>query len=488
MQAVVDYNGHLDKSERSSLPVVGTTQRLDVGSYSDGFQDSSFASLRLPTGSEVTGVPFFRIPDVGMTAAVVNGLNTGVKRIESTPSFLCPSGNCTWAPYTTLATCSVCNDVTSSLTRNSSYGDSRDLATLTSTVRYFFANFTTYALPYVSITNEDGTDSGISTVYMAAKAIDNPGLTVSFKDNNTIIAAVGIIRPASSYPESRWAETPVQATECALYFCTKAYVARVDNGVFSESVMGAWTGRYPPSYQLESSSVQELNQSIATDFDAWSNYSLTIPEITDFGIRRTDLQLRISEEQAREKGLPPNTTLVFNISQSSAETASYTITDQLFSKKQVTWPMPKKDPGGALSPLVAQTLGTMQTEDYAAIFENMAESLTIFMRDHSNTTESGEQTEWVIYIWIRWEYVILPLIVFIGGCFVLLFTILETRSRGLEPWKSDVLAAFTHSTDAEIQKQLRSAEVKGHARSAAKGLVVKLIDSGDIIELKVKKD
>ncbi|ETS76352.1 hypothetical protein PFICI_11739 [Pestalotiopsis fici W106-1] len=463
LQAIVDYDGQLDDSNSLKPPTIGVCERLDVGSYSYLTTRGEAGSFQLPSGNAIDRFIWSKIPDVGMTAALIDGLGNDTKRTEPMASFVCPSGNCTWAPYSTLAICSTCNDVTASLEQNEILGGK-----------------TLYSLPYVESIDEK---KGIfaETADMAAAAVSNPGLTVSFQKSNTLIAAVGIIR----FPD-KYHLNPL-AKECALYFCIKAFATRVDNGVFKESVIDTWSDRNLASYQPGMPEWEVgMEASTFAEYESWNNNSLVNSEVN---FHRFDLQLRWSDERARQVGLPKDAIMAFNISQSSAETTSYAVTDQLFSSGQlVSWPIPRTGFNGTLYPFVAQVLGTKQTQDYDAVFENMAQRMTTFMRDQSDSTQTGQQKEWALHIRVRWAYLILPLLVVVGACLVLLFAILETNHRRLEPWKSDVLATFTHSVDAETQKQLRLAELTGQARETAKNTFVSLVDTGEFVELKVKKD
>ncbi|KAF3013775.1 hypothetical protein E8E14_010244 [Neopestalotiopsis sp. 37M] len=477
LQAVVIYTGQLDTSQGLSSPTIGISINLDAGSYSNPYNGYGPPSVfPLPTGELISVLDYSSTPDVGMTASLINSLNNASQQTESTIPFFCPSGNCTWAPYTTLAACSICKDVTASLIRNTTFG--RNLGTLNTVSQDVQQqNFTSYALPYINLTNGDNDTA--TPAYMIAGAVSNPGLTISFQELNTLVAAVSIIRSPPEYSYSDWRNYSPLATECALYWCTKAYTARAENGIFNESVVGNWSERDPQSYTS-----YILNETELVDFDAWNNHSLVN---SDAGTLRSDLQLRISDDQAREKALPVDASRVFNISQSSIESTSYAIRGQLFSSGKVIWPLPEYG-GGSLYPVTSQAFGTTQTQDYDGIFENIAQRLTGFMRGYSNTTHIGEQQEWVIHIRVRWAYLVLPLLVVVGACLVLVLTIIETKHRKLEPWKSDVLSTFTHSVDAGILEQLRIAEAKGQASNTAKNTTVRLVDTGEFVELKAKRD
>ena len=60
---------------------------------------------------------FGHSPDISMTAAIVQGL--GGNRIQpiSPVAFGCPSENCSWEPFRSLAVCSYCSDVSSHMNK-----------------------------------------------------------------------------------------------------------------------------------------------------------------------------------------------------------------------------------------------------------------------------------------------------------------------------------------------------------------------------------
>ncbi|KAF3026719.1 hypothetical protein E8E14_014747 [Neopestalotiopsis sp. 37M] len=278
-----------------------------------------------------------------MTAALINGLSNEEEVLGPVAPFSCPSGNCTWVPYSTLAICSACNDVTASLKKTESFNiselDPLRLATRGTSLPYVRS----YALPYINLTDYPyfmvGGYVDLDPVNMTAAVVSDPGLTVSFKTSNTLIAAVGIIRTPPVYNQTNWWESSPSATECALHFCTKAYTARVDKGELNESEIGTWSNRNPQSYAL-SNTIEDAG-TLGGD-EGSSDKSLTGWAESP----RYDLQLRISEEEAQQKGLPENATRVFNISQSSAITASYAVTNQLFFSGGIKWPMPRQGPDG----------------------------------------------------------------------------------------------------------------------------------------------
>lgn len=144
-----------------------------------------------------------------------------------------------------MAVCSSCNDVSSHLVETRKEGSSAD-ATLHRVDVQFMTNLTTYSLPYVNITNaeEKGSDKWASATVLTAATLTNPGMTVSFQDLDTMIAAVGIIKAES------WNDSIISATECAWQFCTKLVSSKVENGVLQENISDVSSQRVLGSYMF----------------------------------------------------------------------------------------------------------------------------------------------------------------------------------------------------------------------------------------------
>jgi hypothetical protein len=383
-------------------------------------------------------------------------------------------------------------DISTYLTRNTTFGSDDDLGTINSTALQPLSNYTRYSLPYVSISNKDHQDpedfiTVTTTAFMVAAALTDPSSTISFQKLNTMISAVGTIKPDSSYKGAYWNETLMAATECALYICTNAYVSKVEHGQLSEDVVGSWSVRKLGSY----AAISWPDDMEATRYSSWLNDSLYPhnpgPYVEIEGIlfdrKRHDLQLQIPPEQAYEKGLPENTTLLFNISQQTTCSAAYAISAQLFGGGPVIWPPAYKP--ASFSPVMAQVLYDTAVEDIPALFDNIARSLTAWMRDSSNETKVGMQHDWVVHLQVHWAYLALPLLTVVGGCIYTLFSILDTRNMRLPPWKSDLLATFIHGVDTETRAQLSLAERHdGHVRRSAKTMNVILEETGHGLELK----
>ena len=295
LQSVIYYKGAMEPVADSLPPLLRRSAHLDAGKfYTTG--SSGIYSYLLPNGVSVRYSPFNSQPDLGMLAALYNGFYNGTSSADLTTSFLCPSGNCIWDPFASIAACSTFHDLTGQLEREEKFGN--NLGTIRDSKMMFSDTFIKYYLPYVSLSN------GISTrefdAYMSAVPRTLPKDTVTFKDLKTMITSVGMIKADRSYAEgASWNETAVTATECALYLCTNAYESAVKNGVLEERVVASWADRNMDSYAPLDNRITTKEGMAA--YEKWYDHPLYV---RDKNIERGDLELRIPLEEAEKYNLP----------------------------------------------------------------------------------------------------------------------------------------------------------------------------------------
>jgi len=115
-------------------------------------------------------------------------------------------------------------------------------------------------------------------------------------------------------------------------------------------------------------------------------------------------------------------------------------------------------------------------------FAHMAKSMTNYIRASSNVTEPGRTLRWVTHTRVRWDFVVLPVLLFISVCAFTLLSIMETRRLGLPAWKENAMPMMTYGLDGNTRAKLREAEQRG--RHGARNMLVKMEDDGDGLELK----
>ncbi|KAI1188591.1 hypothetical protein F5B17DRAFT_451613 [Nemania serpens] len=405
LQAVVSFNGSIASSE-GTIPAYLSRNTEFVSALYSGFYSSRAA---------------------------------GMQTVLST----CPTANCSWTLFTTLAMCSECHDVTSYMKRSE------------------------YQSAGAFLENAAGPLEPATGTSMSAQTLLNHLYNLSFKNLTTMITTVQVIRAAEDYEkgEVAWADANVSATECALWFCVNAYKSSMKQGKLEEVLIGSWSERDFDSY----ADISGLGDRDSTRlFDEMNNYSFVTPH--RFDTIRSDLRLLIAESEIQRLHLPENVTTSFNITANTIVSVTRFINNDFFS--------PEMNPG-------AQSLWS--STNLSDTFNNAARSLTKWIRDASNAAHRGETQEWTTTVQIEWQYITAPLAAFVAGVLFCLFICWETARLGLPPWKTGMIATLTHSLDATTREQLRSASKDGSLDKVAKATVVQLEDVGSGLEMKVKR-
>lgn len=477
LQSAIAYQGKLADTAGIFPPSVPVSQRLDAGSYVPNPKASS-TGVMLPHNQSISLVPYTSQPDLNMAAAIYNGF----MGIPVKPAFHCAQGNCTWTPVHTLGVCSACTDISECLVKTRDKSKSGSSSSGPVVIEGYYTN---YSLPYASLKNVDGKQTSLSSAYMVVGSTVDARATLSFQDMNTMISAFSLIRAAKSYEEgmSRWDQTKVSATECALYFCVKRLESTVIQGELEERATEVWAGRAHGSF----SAVDQ--DPIKGAFDNQSGHAL-YHAVGDFA--RYDLKLRLRDSSAESGPKSANGTSFttdFNVSQNTAGSMAHFLHTELFHRgQQLVWPA-VNEPLGFFPLSVMQTL--YASSDVAATLDRVATSMTNWARDASASTtppQLGTGQSWVVHIRVQWEYLALPLAAIVGGCVFILLAIVETRGLDLVPWKTDTIATLTHSLDAEARAQLRFAARNGHVRQTSKSMRIDFGNSGHGFELRAQHE
>lgn len=474
LQSAIAYQGKLSDAVDILPPSIPVSHRLDAGSYGPNPKASS-TGVTLPHNQSIGLVPYTSQPDLNMAAAIYNGfMGVPVK-----PAFHCAQSNCTWAPVHTLGVCSACTDITKRLTKTRDKSKSGTISSGSVVIEGYYTN---YSLPYASLKNVDGKQTSLSAFMVVGSTVDARA-TLAFRNMNTMISAFAMIRAAKSYEEgaSRWDQTEVSATECALYFCVKRLESTVAQNELQEQATEVRAERVHGSFgAVDRDPTKEA-------FDNYSGYTL-YHAMGDFA--RYDLQLQgPPTENAPNPANGTAFTPVFNASQNAAGSMTHFLHTELFQRgQQLVWPA-VNEPLGFFPLSVMQTL--YASPDLAATLKRVATSMTNWARDASASTtprQLGTGQSWVVHIRVQWEYLALPLAAIVGGCVFILLAIIETRGLDLVPWKTDTIATLTHSLDAEARAQLRFAARNGHVRQTSKCMRIDFSNSGHGFELRAQNE
>lgn len=340
----------------------------------------------------------------------------------------CPSGNCTWDPFESLAVCSICNDVATNLTVEQNWGS---LVVAGIGVEYDVPTsdpVTKFKLPNgLFIDNMPNTDR-IKTFWMTSFGTGNRDETVSLKDIDTLIWGMSFLRPHNN-DSTNWADVEIEAIECGLYYCVNQYTATVENTGISEL-------EEPVTNASRSADSWKPATGVAARDSLGGLDSLNF-DLTLSGIGRSDLMLGDS----------------FNISQSAVDSIS-SFFQQTFLRSTDT---NRSNPLSYISgyshsdtdfgPVAMQPF--ISIPDLRIPFVSLARSMTNSLRANSDDPPlTGRIRVLQAYYVIVWPWIALHAVVVVTGTAFMLVTIRETRKHGVPIWTSSALAIIPEGENA----------------------------------------
>ncbi|KAK8009969.1 hypothetical protein PG990_008934 [Apiospora arundinis] len=455
LQAIINYEGQLDSENSTNTAFLSRASHLDIGSMTAAIFANSFVDYH---DSVYVLSCYHTQPNVGMSASSVLGfVNSSTSNSAKPPLVTCPTGNCTWEPYSTLAFCSSCFDVSAHLKKETLLLGSDECTDEErhGSFHQIPYNITNYTIPYGSSDVHYWGSNGIRDKRgvlnncgrpLIGKVFVQPRDTYTMQEWNTLLAAFVILRPVEKYNnrEIAWENDAVSATECGLRLCTKVFQTTVNNGESHETLLTDAFERVPESFQAIYPNVadQKQVQSNGT-IQGWVNDDFGISlashypnyNVSGCGIlERTNLKLRIPSDVA----LPREVQRDFNITQASI----ITIMDGIWNGTQ-----------NILDVLSGST-------SLATSFENAARLMSYQIRELDNTKHSGVAQKWTTYIRISWPFMILPIAVSLLGFVFSLKIMLESRRYNVQVMKARMLESMLHGLNEETGEKLRNSKVK----------------------------
>ncbi|KAI7776816.1 hypothetical protein LA080_004410 [Diaporthe eres] len=252
--------------------------------------------------------------DLSIQSAILYGLEQPMQNVAQQATFSCPTGNCSWPSFESLAVCNRCTDLRSSLNRITTHGSgpwvSRNSVNGNIVINN---NSTVFRLPNGHyLENVNSWKYGMNSAHfdmqhgmmMTTLGTANTSETISTKDIDTLIWSMSMIRvePDLTNSSEVWPNLLLSAMECALFYCANNYETTVSNGALRE------TSRQVADFTREETSWQP------NVYDPGSLRPLmnSIAFQDNISIVRTDLLL-----------LSPVTGNRFNISQAAVDSISH---------------------------------------------------------------------------------------------------------------------------------------------------------------------
>jgi hypothetical protein len=428
-----------------------------------------FAQYMNGTGSTFQGAVAVSLPkiDSPMLLSPYNGIFSEAKTAFATPAE-CPTGNCTWPTYHTMAFCSTCEDITSRLRMQDIL-----LAPLNSSHPMQIVN--NYTLPNgfgingKYIDRADGNAKlpllNITTTAPVAVPARRRFRSVAFNNTGSVllsIFAVGAppgkapIQPdynttgTTDYVLNGTNFAPPIAYECALRFCFHEMSASFQNGTLVEKVVNTWMNdsQLEPRFRNWSSAVQvdfrpqtANGQVFSTNNNAWRALELYLGNMF-YG----------------------NVTGIAGVRPFRTPLSSTPVMQAIY-----------------------MSMNTSAT-GFPDVVDNVARSLSQSLRKLSYQPGPIKGAAYGIdgRFRVRWEWLALPVFELVASLAFLVAVMLETRRSGLVPWTNSILGVLFHGLDIRpgghgLQESERAME------QTAQGYLVHLKDEGDGGQLALDK-
>jgi hypothetical protein len=327
---------------------------------------------------------------------------------------LCPTGNCTFPPYSSLAVRHQCSNVTEMLqlsTQKSPYSQTASLQipkyNQTLTAVYFDDYQNSTQGDFTTVLNMTSGDLADYLYFYNASYGDVSADGLHILDTYMVTLDFG--------PNN------FQAFHCNLRFGMQTYTASVSKGIFVETpgdfIPGNWTLFAEDSF----------NGSDAGFWSMKANVS---------GIER---QVKIGGIEAIQ--LVSYLLGIFAGSMTEAD-AYENITSEILN----TFPL-----SGDIND------GTMGAN---TIFSNITKSLTSYFRTATNATAQGSTQEWETHINTRWGFMIWPLVMVLLNSAFVIATSVQSHHRGIPSWRSSALASMF--TDLCVEEQGTTTKLAQH--------------------------
>lgn len=412
-----------------------------------------------------TGLPITMTAtaDYTIQAGILNALIQPYNALIQQTAVTCPTGNCTWEPFESLAICSTCNNITDQMIKYAEpgyqYNDLRKRI-LTSWVP---ENATTLQLPNgVYINNADGApyhkpedgsynpSDKLQVVFMTTFGTGNESRTNTFKSSDTLLWSMTFLKlqaASNNTPTAQgWPNISVSATECGLAFCVNQYSSAVRSGILYETE--TWVpkrDRHPDSWQLIDYSEPNLD---GIHFDSYNMHSLEFNSSTS-AWPRTDLMLgdnfNISWEAENSFSSQFQSQFVatrpINMTEhgNHARNLDY-IPVNGYYKNEVN----SNDANATeISPAMLQIL--YDSNDLNDTFRRIARGMSNAIRagTDNETKQAGVSYVIATYYRIEWPWIALHLFVTVGATAFILIMIVQSAKGGVPIWKSSALATLS---------------------------------------------
>ncbi|KAK6083870.1 hypothetical protein SCUP515_01566 [Seiridium cupressi] len=350
-----------------------------------------------------------------MEAAIRIGIMSSNLLSLPDPPFNCPTGNCTWDPFSTLAIGTKCLDITDSISLNCSATD---------VDRCIFAAPND---PLLSAMLEKENSSSIAMVVKTGLADDLITMPEpSFQNLTVLLAMVQWIKASTTAVYVEPAST-LEAFRCVFYAAVQELQVKVVNGVYSEEVLQEHTlpDDTPEDYAMTGDFWNAAKSS--------SDVVFTLPFAKSPPNRDTTFVLpsRAFWSLSSELWHPALLSGDVGISGSNGPISDSDLVLSLYKADNIT-----------------RAMYTMTKSMTAAIRANRTNILQA--RENNSQLIAPEEavngTVWVQqqFVRVRWGWVAFPAVLIIIATIFLVATVMTTRAKHIGFWKTSPLTLLFH--------------------------------------------
>jgi len=373
---------------------------------------------------------------------VYNGLFAENNNPTAALSVNCPTGNCTWPQFDTLAVCYYCDDMTTYMSRycpnnGTDNGNTTDCG---------------WILPNGAAL--DGSEEVFSmTSQFPSFFGDMPHTTImklTFMGTEAQNGAAGSLNP--------W------ALQCTLQVCVQTLESGVINGALSENVTAT-----------------HLNGTVVDMSRAGGDYNVYITPNASASAAPDGQNTTYVMGMGSLLGMQSWFSTIF-ANGSASRNPSYlnkTITeDTLIVNLTVGI-----SSGETFFDTDVVTAFYWNYYEYASglsmLMQDLATSMTVSLRSFNGAVPAaGTALRDETFVHVRWGFIALPVLVVILTALFLAAMMWRSRRSGAGLWKSSALAMLLHGVDEETRREFSGAENLQQEERVAKGVMVQL-DNGE---------
>jgi hypothetical protein len=375
----------------------------------------------------------------------------------------CPTGNCTWPLYETLAICSSCKDVSKAINSTYAclnttidwsaawYGPLRKVPYPNGTVCGHYINATSSKPTLLSgyILPEDGNaTNGEALVVRMIPLTDFDSKAPSYGDGSIALRSMrypmldALISSARGGRESVYHGEPPIVQECTLTWCVHTMRSLYESGTYSEDILSTY---YEPVHETDTWPWTTEENSLGTSYTYTKNITLTPQR---------------HFHQSSQLVMSNDTYKISNYSQTNVMNYHDDLFPAFYTSANIDTKPALRYRNYADGPTVR--VMDWNPWEYPNNVTRHMERLAIAMTNMIRSSSSkimleGESYQTEPYVSIQWGWLAFPLALLMLSLVFLICTIMKTSGDGATGiWKTSAMPALIYSLPKETQSQFSS--------------------------------